>query len=175
MSVPGVVLIGTIGAGKTTVAEGISDLLSRVGTRHALIDLDWLGQVYPPPDPGDPFDLSLSIRNLRAIWPNLRTAGAERLVLAATLTNEDELQMLRDALPEVEWRVVRIVASPAAVAERISAREKGGLLEDFLARTDELAAEIASAELEESTVSNRSPQDAAAEVISLLGWLNLGT
>ena len=44
-----IALTGTIAAGKTTLAEAISEELHARETRHALIDLDWLGQVYPTP------------------------------------------------------------------------------------------------------------------------------
>ncbi|MGI8775366.1 MAG: adenylyl-sulfate kinase [Actinomycetota bacterium] len=49
-------LTGTIGAGKTTLAEAMSEVLHERATRHALIDLDWLGQVSPLPEGRDPYD-----------------------------------------------------------------------------------------------------------------------
>lgn len=79
-AVPTLVLTGTIGAGKTTIAEAISELLPERGIRHALIDLDWLGQVYPPLDADDPFDLSLALRNLAVTSPIFVTAGVESAV-----------------------------------------------------------------------------------------------
>jgi len=50
-----VALTGTIGAGKTTVAEAISEELHERNIRHALLDLDWLGQVYPVPEGHEPY------------------------------------------------------------------------------------------------------------------------
>jgi deoxyadenosine/deoxycytidine kinase len=63
-SIPGVAITGTIGAGKTAVAEAISNLLTSKELQHALIDLDWLGQVYPPPDSRIPMPSILQLR----IW-----------------------------------------------------------------------------------------------------------
>jgi adenylylsulfate kinase-like enzyme len=35
---------GTVGVGKTTVAEAVGDLLAGSGVSHAVLDLDWLRQ-----------------------------------------------------------------------------------------------------------------------------------
>ena len=79
-AVPTLVLTGTVGAGKTMIAEAISELLRERGIRHALIELDRLGQMYPPLDADDPFDLSLALRNLAVTSPIFVTAGIESAV-----------------------------------------------------------------------------------------------
>ena len=74
--IPGLLVTGTIAAGKTSVAEAVSEQLHRFGLRHALIDFDWLGQLYPPPDLSDPYNDALAIKNLAAVWANFQAAGA---------------------------------------------------------------------------------------------------
>lgn len=71
---------GTVGVGKTTVAEAVGDLLAEAGTAHAVLDLDWLRQSWPAP-PGDRFNFNMLLRNLRSIAGNYLDAGATRLVL----------------------------------------------------------------------------------------------
>lgn len=168
----GVAFTGTIGAGKTTVAEALSGLLHVRGMRHALIDLDWLGQVYPPPDGNDPYSLDLALTNLGMITPNFLAAGAAYFVIAATLTSARQLDALRHALPQVSLSVCRVEASPATTGGRIRSRDRGYLRDDFLTRTDALAQQIRFAEIEDFTVSNdgRSPNDVAEEALRRLGW-----
>lgn len=38
---------GTVGVGKTSVAEGVGGLLTDAGVPNAVIDLDWLRQSWP--------------------------------------------------------------------------------------------------------------------------------
>ncbi len=170
--VSGVLLTGTIGAGKTTLAEAISEHLHERGMRHALIDIDWLGQVYPPPDETDPFNDSLASSNLAAIWPNFVGAGILHAVLAATVLNGSQLETLSGAVPGCELTVVRVVASPETVAARLRARDHGRLLEDFLRRTDSVAEEIERAGLESFSVTNegRPSPELAGEILERLGW-----
>lgn len=85
-----VILTGTIGAGKTSVAEEISDVLRERRLRHALLDLDWLAQVYPGRD-DDRYNDRLVFDNLAAIWPNLRDAGAEYLRMARVVEDAGDL------------------------------------------------------------------------------------
>lgn len=82
--VPTVLVTGTVGSGKTTVADEIAVLLHEQGIQHALIDLDWLCQLYPAPAE-DPYREDLMSRNLSAIWSNYRTEGVDYLVLARVI------------------------------------------------------------------------------------------
>jgi hypothetical protein len=104
-----VAITGTVG--KTAVAEALSNLLHSKRTRHALIDVDWLGQVYPPPNPDHPHCLDLALTNLAATAPNFVSAGARYFVIAITMTSRGQLNELRRALPQVSITVCRIDAS----------------------------------------------------------------
>jgi len=46
---------GTVGAGMTSVAERVGDLLTEAGVPNAVIDLDWLRRSWPSPT-GDRFN-----------------------------------------------------------------------------------------------------------------------
>jgi adenylylsulfate kinase len=170
--VEAVAITGTIGVGKTALAAALSERLHAKGIRHALIEIDWLGEVYPPPNPDEPYSLELAFKNLKAIAPNLIEAGAEFLVIGATLTAKPELDGLRRALGEIPITVCRVQASPETIAERIRQRELGYLLDDFLNRTDALAQEIEEAGIDDFVVTNdnRSIAEVAAELLEKLGW-----
>jgi predicted kinase len=172
-AVRGVLFTGTIGAGKTVLAEAASQQLHEAGIRHALLDVDWLGQVYPPLDESDPHTRALAYRNLAAIWPNFVEAGIVHAVLADTVTGRGQLDLLKAAVPGCELTVVRVVAPPEMVAARIRSREVGGLLEDFLRRTEAVAELVERAHMEDVTVTNddRPPQEIGAELLQELGWI----
>lgn len=169
---PAMLLTGTIGAGKTTIAEAISERLHAAGSRHALMDLDWLAQLYPAPEANDPYNTRLAARNLAAVWPNFSEAGARYAVLAATVESREQLQSIRSALPGVDLTVALVVADPEVVRHRILKRNRGPLQQDFLARTDALARTIEAAHLHSFVVNNSDdpPGDVATRVLEQLGW-----
>jgi dephospho-CoA kinase len=162
-----------IGVGKTTLAEAISDRLHHAGVRHGLIDLDWLGQVYPPPKPHDHFSLGLGVRNLAAIVPNFVAAGAQRLVIAGTVTSRAELEEIRGALPGFDVVVFGVVAPEEQIAARIRRRDTGALRDDFLRRSAALATTIADARIDDQVVTNDDGalDHAVAGVLSLVDWI----
>lgn len=170
--ISGVAITGTIGAGKTALAEALSELLHAKSIRHALIDVDWLGQLYPVADPGDPHSFELAFKNLRAIAPNFVSEGARYFIIALTLTSREELEELQSAIPEVSLTVCRVEVSPGTAAERIERRELGGLKEDFLTRTDALAQQIRDAGIEDVVVINDDVPitEIAKELVERLGW-----
>ena len=75
---------GTVGAGKTSVAEMVGNLLTEAGVPNAVIDLDWLRRSWPSPE-GDRFNVAMALRNLRAVARNYQDAGAVRIVLAGVI------------------------------------------------------------------------------------------
>lgn len=172
-TVDAVVITGTIGAGKTTLAEAISEELHERGMRHALIDLDWLGQVYPTPEGHDPYAYDLALQNLKEVWPKFQAVGAERAVVAGTLLNQDHRDRLSRAL-SLPMCVVLLEAPLEELEDRIRNRNHGRLLEDFLARTPQVAAEIRAAGIHDFKINNhdKSPQEVAREVLRRLGWIS---
>lgn len=167
-----IALTGTIGVGKTTLAEAISEELHARRVRHALIDLDWLGQVYPIPEGHDPYGYELALQNLKDVWPNFQAAGAQRAVVAGTLLNEDHRNHLQEAL-ELPVAVVLVEAPQEVREDRIRSRNSGRLLADFLDRTAQVAADIEAAAIHDVRVLNhgRPPAKVAEEIVQKLGWL----
>lgn len=76
MDQPTALLItGTVGAGKTTIAAAAGSILAGARTPHAIIDLDALSQSWPNP-PDDPFNLAMELQNLESVARNYLSAGA---------------------------------------------------------------------------------------------------
>lgn len=99
--------------------------LEDAGVAHAMIDADELDRVFPAPA-DDPDKADLTRRNLAAVWANLHSAGAPRLILTMVAPSiEDELPRVREAIPGAALTVVRLRASERDLLERVRKREAG--------------------------------------------------
>jgi gluconate kinase len=169
-----VALTGTIATGKTTLAEAMSEELHELKISHALLDLDWLGQVYPNPEGQDPFGYDLALRNLKEIWPNFRAVGEDKAIIAGTLLNRDQRERLDDALGRIAISVALVKAPQEVIEARIRSRNTDRLQEDFLARTAEVARDIESAAFHDFDIPNdgRSARQLALEALRRLNWIS---
>lgn len=73
---PVLVVTGTIGVGKTAIAMTMSEILHDRGIRHGLLEVDWLGEVYPAPYPDDPYSMRFAMRNLARSGPTTSRSGS---------------------------------------------------------------------------------------------------
>jgi hypothetical protein len=162
-------LTGTVGSGKTALAVEMAAALGDRGIATAVVDLDWLGWFHGSDDHaiGD-----LIVENLIAVWPNFRSRGARRLVLARMLHSVDELEALKGALPGVDLVVVRVVASPDTIEERLRRRDTGAELAEHLDAAPGMTRVLDGLGLEDVRVTNegRPVTEVAAEVLGRLGW-----
>src|SRR5690606_29039283 len=94
--VPTLIVTGTVGVGKTTVASEISDILSDREVPHAFVDIDAISTSWPPQGP---FNQHMAMKHLASIWQNFRGAGAERLVLACVVESEEDVEAYEEAVP----------------------------------------------------------------------------
>ncbi|MGI3780602.1 MAG: hypothetical protein ACRYG2_07460 [Janthinobacterium lividum] len=85
-----VLLTGTVGAGKTTTASALSELQWAAGRVHAVVDLDQVRLLRPPPV-GDPFQHEVELANLHDLARNYRAAGATRLIVAGVVEEAGEV------------------------------------------------------------------------------------
>ena len=134
-SVKALLLVGTVGSGKTTVLLEVGDRLSARGEPYALVDLDWLAWVEPAPAS------ALSVQdilaaNLTAAVETFRRAGVTRLVLARHLTRAADLASIETALGGAELVVVRLEAPSAELEARVRARDSGPELDEHLGEID---------------------------------------
>jgi hypothetical protein len=160
-------LVGTVGSGKTTVLLALGDQLSGRGEPHALVDLDWLAWVDPAPASGLSVQDILAA-NLTAAVETFRRAGVTRLVLARHLTSSTDLASIKAALGGAVLAVVRLEAPSAELEARARARDSGRDLQEHLA-------EINSAlepEFAYIAVANddRPVAEVAVEILAAIGW-----
>lgn len=135
---------GTVGAGKTTTANNVGELLQELGASHAVIDLDWLRNAWPAP-PEDRFNLELQLRNLAPVAANFRAAGARLLIIAGVLETLDARALYEEALGS-RIVVCRLVVAPARLDQRLRHRHPPGADREWhLARAHELHAILAQA------------------------------
>ncbi|ROQ63653.1 AAA domain-containing protein [Streptomyces sp. 840.1] len=163
---------GTVGVGKTTVAEAVGDLLADAGVPHAVLDLDSLRQSWPAP-PGDRFNFGVLLRNVRSIAANYLDAGAVRLVLAGVIEQPDERRRLADAVG-AGLTVCRLRAEPAVLRERLTRRHEGEpeALRWHLDRSGELDAILDRSTVDDFVVDTTTGPltGIAASVVERAGW-----
>jgi hypothetical protein len=169
------VISGTIGAGKTTVAWAVSDALSDRGVRHAIIDGDAIAQGDPPPD-GDPYNQGLLFAGLRAIAPFYRERGWGCIVIPRVVEDDGDRSRYAEAFTgpagPAQVGIVRLVASEETRRARLHQREPVGRWLDWaLNRTVELEAILDEAGVEDVVIENDgTDRGIATEVLGAVGW-----
>lgn len=172
------VVNGTIGAGKTTVAAAVHDVLTQRGARSGFIDADLLCQAQPAPA-SDLFNQALMFDNLAALAPNYRSRGHGLMIIARVVEDADERGRWEQALSSAdagvaEVTIVRVVAPEDVRLARIARREPEGYWQEWAsARTVELDAALEALDLDDVVVDNsgdRDRLDVALEVLERIGW-----
>ena len=163
-------LTGTVGTGKTTVASTIGDQLADIGLPNAVIDLDWLGWVNLGND-FQKYDL-LIMQNLLSTWQNYHAIGVEYLVLARALLHREPMESLKNAFPNTPITIVRLTASVETIRKRLSKRDSDEVLREHLAEMEEMDQVMDELHLEHTTVATDSISvtDVARQVISIANW-----
>ncbi|HEU5007639.1 MAG TPA: hypothetical protein VFT67_11730 [Jatrophihabitantaceae bacterium] len=171
MAAENLLITGTVGVGKTTVAEAAGQLLAGREVPHAVIDLDQIRLLWPSPD-ADRFNLAIELRNLASLAANYRDAGAQRLVLAGVIERRSDLAEYERACGGAVV-VVRLLGAASTIEQRLSMRHMHSPeeLAWHLARRAELdsildAAQVSDADI---VIAERTPT-VATEVLQLAGW-----
>jgi adenylylsulfate kinase len=163
---------GTVGVGKTSVAEAVGVLLAGRGVPHAVVDLDWLRRSWPSPA-GDPFNLAITLRNLGAVTATFRGAGARRLVLAGVVQSRAEREEHQAAVG-VPLAVCRLRVELPVVRERLTRRHEldAAGLRWHLARAGELDDILDRAGAEDVAVDATAANipEVAQAVLGAVGW-----
>lgn len=172
-SIPVMLITGPVGAGKTTVASIVSELLEGAKIAHAFVDIDSLRWSYPSPA-HDRFRVELAMKNLAAIWPNFRAAGAIRLVLADVLESREDLVQYTRAVPGADIFVVRLQASLDTLQSRLKQRELGAYLDWHLQRASVLSVQMDRDKVEDILLDTdgKSVNTIASEILVRSNWVN---
>lgn len=168
-------LTGTVGSGKTSVAEAVGEVLAAAGVARAVLDLDALSRFWPAP-PGDPFRTELLALNLRDVAANCLAAGARVLVIAGVAETMADRERYAKAVG-VPLTVCRLRVALPVVHERLTRRHAGDPegLRWHLARSGELdavldgpdAAGVADFETDATTAPVREIASAVAGTAGL--------
>jgi adenylylsulfate kinase len=156
---------GTVGSGKTSVADALGDLLAEAGVPHAFVDVDWLRRSWPCP-PDDPYNTGMALRNLAVVARNYLDAGVQCLVLAGVLESRAERDAYQASLG-VGLTVCRLRVDLETVRSRLVSRQHDGLAW-FLQRAAELDRVLDAAAVDDFVIeaSDGSPRDVAAAVLT---------
>jgi len=169
--VPTLLLTGTVGSGKSTVAAEINDALAELKIPNATIDLDALVWQWPSTSK---WNNDLMFENLASLWPNYQAHGAPHLILARVLGDRAELDRYRAAVPGVEITVCRLTTPEPLRLKRLRERMPPGPSRDWhLARSVELEDILADLDCEDFQVENgnRPLRDVTLDVLVRAGWL----
>lgn len=171
-NIPVLLITGPVGVGKTTVASELSELLSKAGVPHGLIDMDWLRECHPS-RVGDPFHTALGMKNLAAVSANFRVEGAKRLIVVDILEARDDLKHYLAAIPGAAIVVVRLQASVPTLISRVERRQVWSGLEWHRHRAAELAAQMERDRVEDILVDTegKSPITVAQEILTQSRWV----
>ena len=136
------VICGASGTGKTVTAWEIGRVLQRQGVPHALIDTDELDRVRPRPEPIEAL-ISVSHRNLQAVWSTFFGLGVRRLVLCGVMTSiQQSKPWIEEAVTPATTAFVRLTADRTTRERRLRDREAGSGFEQEMQASDRAAAFI---------------------------------
>lgn len=163
-----VIISGSVGVGKTSVAEEMADILKIKSIPYAYIDLDNLAHAYPRPK-DDPFHSKLALKNLAAVWKNLKKVGAKFLIIPRVFESRDELKDYQKAIPNADIILVGLRAKLSTTHKRL--RKRGGSsLRWHLDRAAVLTKQFDEKQIEDFVIKteNKSPSRIAKEIIQLI-------
>ncbi len=137
---PVLCLRGPAGVGKSTVAWQIFTEVSGAGVPCGYVDTDQLGLCYPAPA-DDPGNHGVKARNLGAVLPSYRTAGADCLVVSGGPDTPQEERAYAAALGEAELTLCRLRVAPGVLRSRLVGRGwPAQLIDDVVRAAGELDA-----------------------------------
>lgn len=162
-----IVISGPVGAGKTTVADAISEILCAKSVPHAVIDLDNLRYAFPRPA-NDWFHSALGYKNLAAVWKNYRDVGATYAVIPNVVEEVSDVENIKKAIPGARVTVVRLRAPLKTLHKNLRGREQSEKSLDWhLKRASKLHDQLEKSKVEDVVVDvvGKTPAEIAEEIL----------
>jgi hypothetical protein len=168
------VLCGAAGTGKTATLWEVGHILRNLGVHHALIDTDELDRVWPPPETTETL-ISISRRNLHAIWATFSDLGIRHCVLCGVMASTARAsEWIENAIPDAAITFVRLSAEQSTRAQRIRNREIGSGFDQEMEASDEAARYIEDHDQPGTHIvktDGKAVSQVAAEALSMSRWL----
>jgi predicted ABC-type ATPase len=144
--IPALWITGPAGVGKSTVSWLIFTELAQAGVRVAFADADQLCMCYPAPS-SDPGREAIKARNVGALVPRYRAAGAEYVIVNGVLDRRRGLYT--ELMPEAEVTLCRLRADREELTRRFIGRDGQGddpdeVLKESLEEADAMDASLAA-------------------------------
>ncbi len=165
------IITGTVGVGKTAIADEIFETLQRAAQPVALINIDEFGYVSPRSS-DDPYNQAIRLKNLTAVWQNYTELGTELVIIPVVIENTYELDAYKQAIPNAHFFVIRLGASLRIVEERIKNRSLGGDEAWHLKRAVELAKIMDGARIEDAVINTDNKAISVVASEALAAWRN---
>jgi hypothetical protein len=173
-SVEVLVLCGAAGTGKTATLWEVGHILRAHGVPRALIDTDELDRVWPTPKTTEAL-ISISRRNLRAVWETFASLEIRHLVLCGVMASTAQArEWIDDAIPGAAVTFVRLSAERSTRAERLREREVGSGFDQEMEASDRATRYIEDHDepgVPLVVTDRRSVHEVAAEVLDATDWL----
>lgn len=168
--VEAVLLRGPVGAGKTSTAATLSEILGDHGVAHAALDLDWLCTGSPRLHP---WNIPVRDKHVALLAESYRSFGAERFILAGVVESRGELDDLAVALGVDRIVACGLRAPIEVVHERLRHRDTGPSLAWHLPRAVVLTEQMSSDGIDDLEVdtAERDHRAVALEIGRRVGWL----
>lgn len=159
---------GRSGAGKSSLASAVHDLLVARDVPHAVVEGDTLDLAHPAP-----WEHGVAAANLADVWRRYRALGYRRLVYTNTVSVLEAGSVAAAVGDHPHVTSVLLTASDATVRDRLGRREHGASYDAHVARSDAAAGllgEQAGPDVHRVATDGRTPAEVAAEVVALAGW-----
>ena len=167
-------LCGATGTGKTTTLWEVGHILRTQGVHHALIDTDELDRVWPTPETTEAM-ISITRRNLRAIWETFSGLGIRHFVLCGVMASTARSrEWIENAIPGAAITFVRLSAEQSTRAQRLRDREVGSGFEQEMEASDKAARYIQDHDqlgIPLVVTDGRAVSEVAAEALGVTHWL----
>lgn len=161
------IITGSPGSGKSSIARALSDHLQLQEVAHAVIELDDLAKIYPR-------SLTcIMYTNLASIWPNYERLGEIKLIIA-TYLQAGELEIVKKAAPAKRLTVCEISAPYEELKRRIARREASGSrrkqLLYFVENYSSNHVEAAEVDLKVINQGTHGVSESVSIIIKEIGW-----
>jgi hypothetical protein len=117
-------LCGPSGVGKSTVGWEVFVRVRHGGVRAAYVDLAQIGFCRPAPR-DDPDNHRMKARNLGALWPTFRAAGARYLIVSGVVHDRATVAEYAAAVQDTALTLCRLRADRSHLSARILLRGNG--------------------------------------------------